>query len=107
MPSADRKIGQPSSSMTSICASNTPGIGTSRSSAHGLSVSDLISRMCSRIWSGSSPAAPYTPSPPALLTAATSFGHDTPPMPASTTGSSMPSRSHTGVRNAVLMAYTR
>ena len=57
-PSALKKMGTPSSNMTSSCSSNRPGTGTSKSSAQGLSVRSLISRMCSRICFGLSPAAP-------------------------------------------------
>ena len=63
--------------------------GSSVSTPKGLSVSSRVSRIQRRSSLGPHPAAPSTPSPPALDTAAAKAGQLAPPMPASTMGCSI------------------
>jgi len=67
------------------------------STANGFFVSWRVFRISVRRSSGESAAAPMTPRPPALDTAATSGAIETPPMPARKMGYSMPKKSQIGV----------
>ena len=75
--------------------------GSSVSTPKGLSVSSRVRAIHWRRRIEPHAAAPRTPSPPALDTAAASSGVAAPPIPASTTGTSIFSRSQILVRGAI------
>ena len=72
--------------------------------AKGLSVRARICWMYLRVVSGAPEPQPSTPSPPALDTAATSFGSATRPMPAFMIGYLMPKSSVIAVFMPALLA---
>src|SRR3954452_24270724 len=85
---------------TTLCASSTirSGSAARRSTPKGLSVSLRTPSISSSSCSDDIVAAPRVPNPPASDTAATTRWYETPPIPASMTGCSMPSISVSRVR---------
>ena len=70
--------------------SMSPGMAVSRSTPNGLSVALRTAAISATIRSVPMVEAPRQPKPPASDTAVTSGAYDTPPMPASITGCSIP-----------------
>ncbi len=82
-------------------------IGRRRSTPKGRSVSSRVRWISRRSRSGVNPAPPRTPSPPAFETAAVSSARETNPIPAQTTGWSIPRISQISVRSGSVMARGR
>ena len=89
-PSPAANTAAPSRMSASTSVINRSGIAVSRSTPSGLSVSAFAARISATISSPDIVDAPKHPNPPASDTAATSAEYETPPMPASITGCSMP-----------------
>ena len=98
-PRPATKTEAPPSMMSCTCAAMSPGIAVRRSTPKGRSVSSRTAAISLTIFVGDIVDAPRHPNPPASETAATSSWYETPPMPASITGCSIPSDSVSLVRN--------
>jgi hypothetical protein len=96
--------GMPSSiHATSCCSSSSRSVAAGmRLTPNGFEVRRRTASTSRRIRLGGSRTMPRNPKPPASVTAATSSDRATPPMPASTTGCSQPSKSQACVRKDML-----
>ena len=77
--------------------------GTTWLTAKGRGVSSRTQAICLLTLSADSKTAPMLPRPPASETAATSFGSVAGQTAACMMGTSIPNKSHTGVRNIALL----
>ena len=86
--------------ISSTCPAMLPGIAVRRSTPNGRSVSSRTATISDTMVAGDIVDAPRQPKPPASETAATRAWYETPPMPASMTGCSIPRISVSLVRNS-------